>query len=127
MILPQEEIVREIRNQAGRTPAVAVAYLMGSYADGRATALSEVDVGIGVYPVLCPDADTAADLAEGLAYHLERALFPDHDPDPGSEWLFHPVEVVVLNAPRTLSSLPWMLAGAVPVNVADASLTVVTA
>jgi predicted nucleotidyltransferase len=121
VIMAQEEIVREIRNQAGRTPAVAVAYLMGSYAEGTATALSDVDVGIGVYPALCPDADAAADLAEGLAYHLERALFPDHDPDPGSGWLFYPVEVVVLNAPRTLSSLPWMLAGALPVYVADPS------
>lgn len=54
VIMAQEEIVREIRNRAGRTPAVAVAYLMGSYAEGTATILSDVDVGIGAYPRSAP-------------------------------------------------------------------------
>ncbi|MGB9805004.1 hypothetical protein, partial [Desulfofundulus sp.] len=44
-----------------------------------------------------------------------------YDPEPRAEWLFTPVEVVVLNAPHTLSSLPWMLAGALPVHTPDPS------
>ncbi|GAW91711.1 nucleotidyltransferase domain-containing protein [Calderihabitans maritimus] len=121
MLLEQEQIIHEIQNQVNSKPAVAVAYLMGSYADGTATHLSDVDVGIGVYPSLCPDTDTAMELAEGLEYRLIQALFPAYDPDPWTEWLFYPVEVVVLNASHTRPSLPWMLAAALPVYTPDAS------
>ncbi|MCL6449514.1 MAG: nucleotidyltransferase domain-containing protein [Armatimonadetes bacterium] len=124
MLLESEKIISEIKRHVQDRPQVAVAYLMGSYAGGTATPLSDVDVGIGLYPSLCPNTDDALDLAAALEYSLTEALFPGYDPKPWAEWLFTPVEVVVLNAPHTLSSLPWMLAGALPVHTPDPSFKV---
>ncbi|MDN5362717.1 MAG: hypothetical protein PWP70_1764 [Moorella sp. (in: firmicutes)] len=121
MLLDQKEIISAIQRHVENQPRVAVAYLMGSYAAGTATPLSDVDVGIGVYPSLCADAHAALDLIAELEYHLGEALFPAYTPDPWTEWLFNPVEVVVLNAPHTISSLPWMLAAALPVHTPDAN------
>lgn len=121
MILRREDIIKEIKAQVSNRPAVAVAYLMGSYANGTATPLSDVDVGIGVYPSLCPDQYAAMDLAEEIEHCLVQTLFPNYNPDPWTEWLFYPVEVVVLNTSHTLPSLRWMLAGALPVYTPDAN------
>ena len=120
-MLDQENIICTIQSHVRNQPQVAVAYLMGSYAAGTATPLSDVDVGIGVYPSLCADAHAALDVVAELEYHLGEAFFPAYNPDPWTEWLFDPVEVVVLNAPHTIASLPWMLAAALPVHTPDAN------
>ncbi|MBC7346930.1 MAG: nucleotidyltransferase domain-containing protein [Clostridia bacterium] len=117
--LAKEQILRAIREAVGGEGLVAVAYLMGSYADGTATHLSDVDVGVGIYPRPGIDAAEAAWLAADIEHRVTQELFPDYEADCCPEWLFDPVEVVVLNAPGTLPSLPWMLACAVPAHAPD--------
>jgi predicted nucleotidyltransferase len=117
--LEKERILRAIRDAVSRENLVAAAYLMGSYADGTATHLSDVDVGVGIYPRPGIDAAEAAWLAAEVEHRLAQALFPGREDDTCPEWIFNPVEVVVLNAPRTLPSLPWMLACAVPAHAPD--------
>ncbi|TDA67454.1 MAG: nucleotidyltransferase domain-containing protein [Clostridia bacterium] len=116
-----ETITQAVRQECSLRREIAVAYLMGSYAAGTATALSDVDVGIGVYPHLCRGPCDASSLAADLEYVLAEALFPDLESDPWSEWIFDPVEVVVLNRRSVLPALPWLLGPAFPVYAPDES------
>ncbi|MGB9887945.1 MAG: nucleotidyltransferase domain-containing protein [Moorellales bacterium] len=49
-LLEREAIIKAVREAVGRERLIAAAYLIGSYADGTATHLSDVDVYLASQP-----------------------------------------------------------------------------
>ena len=94
--LEVDHILKVLREYFSSREDVAFSFLFGSYADGTATSLSDVDVAVYFYP----KRRRPVEFEEEVYYEGEDRIWADLDRLLGKE-----VELVVLNrAPATVSA-----------------------